>query len=257
MFHKMGKKNAEKKKRPVIMAVAFVLIATLAVVFAKYVFQETDTKEIGSSEIYFTSDFLSKNGQTYTLAAGTTSITIELRNYEDSLRWSEKDIAYSYTAKKRGTDSIVKEGSGMITRTSDNGSAVTVTIDGLETGTYDVSATATAPFTETLKGTFTIPAERDGISYSVSDSEGSSYVLLTVAAERYSGNVEISWPQGVIPDSTQDAFAKITTWQNNNYAAGKLSVTVDPYSSYTYRFFKKDVTKDYSSSQEIKAVKVK
>lgn len=237
------------------MAVIFVLIAALAVVFAKYVFLQSDTKETGSREMYFTSDFLSKDGSSYTLTPGTDSVTIELRNYVDSLRWSEKDIQYSYTVTKQDSGETVKNGSGTISRSADQGSSSSVTITGLGTGSYEVIATATAPFTETLKGTFTIPSESAGIDYSVSDSGGSPYALLTVSTENYTGNVTLSWPAGVIPDSTQEAFAEVTTRQSSGYAAGTVTVAVQPYSSYTYRFFKEDVTKDYSSSQAINAVK--
>lgn len=257
MFHQIKKGKAGIRKRPVIVAVIFVLIAALAVVFAKYVFLQSDTKETGSSEMYFTSDFLSKSGSSYTLTPGTDSVTIELRNYVDDLRWSEKDIQYSYTVTKQWSGESVKSGSGTISRSADHGSSSSVTIDGLGTGTYEVTATATAPFTETLKGTFTIPAESSGIDYSVSDSEGSPYALLTVSTENYKGNVTLSWPAGVIPDSTQEAFAGVTTRQTDSYAAGTITVAVQPYSSYTYRFFKEDVTKDHSSLQTIKAVEAK
>lgn len=256
MLHNIKKLDIGKRKRAVVIAVVFVLIAALAVVFAKYVFQKSDTKETGSSEMYLTSDLLSESGNSYTLAPGTDAIQIELRNYADSLRWSEEDIQYSYTVAQKGSDAK-RTGTGVISRKSEEGTNKTLTIDSLQAGTYDVTVTSTAPFRKVLKGSFTIPQESAGIHYSVSDSEGSPYALLTVSTDQYSGNVTVSWPQGMIPDSTQDAFAGIVTRSGSSYAAGTVTVSVKAYSSYTYRFFKEDVTQDYSTSQTIKAVAAK
>ena len=243
------------KKHPVLTIAVIVLIAAAAVVFAKYIAQKTSSTSVASNEMYFTSDLLSEKGSSYTLRSGTDSITVELRNYEDSLRWSGADISYTFTVKKQGSDGVLQTKTGTIARSSDEGSAASVTADGLASGTYEVTATAESPFTKTLTGRFTIPAESSDIDYSISDSAGSAYVLLTVSSKNYSGDVKLDWDKGLIPDSTQEAFSAVKTLQNGSYTAGSTTVAVKAYSSYTYRFFKEDITKDYSKSDSITAKK--
>ena len=252
----MARRKKRKKRigwNILSLAGILVLAGLFVGLSAKYAHQETKMNPVTSKSFYFTSDVLSEAGSTYTLSGDTTQISFELRNYEDDLRWSDSDIVYTYNVTNSADNSSVKSETGTIAHSESSKSSKSITVDGLSAGTYTVTAEATKPYSKTLKGTFTIPAENTELSYTVSDQKGSPYALLTVSTGNYSGNITISWPAGVIPDSTQDAFASVDTYQNGSYTAGTVSVDMDTYSSNTYRFFKADPQQEYTAS--IKAAK--
>lgn len=248
----MAHKRIKGDRRKRLASIGFLLAGVIAISgmfaggVAKYAHKESNEEKGDSEQFYFTSDYLTEEGTTYTLSADTNDLEIELRNYEDVLRWADSEIAYSYTVTKDGTE--VSEGNGTITKRSDAGNKEAITIEKMSAGTYQVEVTATSPYTKTLKGTFTIPEENDEIDYTVSDSDGSPYVLLTISSTTYEGNVTIGWSEGLIPDNTQTEFEKVTTLIENTetYQAGNVNVAVTKNSSYTYRFFKTNTGKIYS-----------
>ena len=138
-----------------------------------------------------------------------------------------------------------------------NGSfnTVPVNISNLMAGSYEVEVKALKPFTKTLKGIFQIQDEEQSIEAVVTDSADSPYALLTVYVKNYAGNIQIQWPDDVIPDTTQEAFEKIINYTaaDDAYRTGTLIVPVQPFSSYTYRFFKENISQDYSSGSAITA----
>ncbi len=236
-----------KKPAPVlIVLLAMILLGSLAGILAKYIGSQTRTEDTASPNFYFTSTFLSREGNSYTLMPSTTSLDIPVGNYADHLRVTGEDIDYTYTVTKGDTE--VKAGSGTLTAT---GTATTenISLTGMSAGTYQVTVKATRPYTATLKGTFIIPKESGDIHYSVNDQEGSPYVLLTVWTDNYDGKVQITWPAGVIPDSTDSSLESAKTYSDSGYIAGKTTVTSEADGSKVYRFFKENPSKTFTLSQ--------
>lgn len=256
MAYKQSTRNKLTKKQPWLFLLGGFLILTMAFggLYAKYVSQTSEKKELIAENFYFTSDLLKKDGKDYTLAANTKELTFGLRNYQDELRSSNSDIEYQYTVKKEGTE--VKSGKGTISKKTDSGNENKITIDDLSVGTYTIVATAQSPFHETLKATFTIPEESNELSYKISDSKQSAYVLLQISTDAYEGNIKIQWPDGLIPDSTQKVFENTQNLKNENYIAGNVTTQIKKYTAYTYRFFKADIDKDYSTTKDITVEKV-
>lgn len=247
----MARRKKRKKRigwNILSLAGILVLAGLFVGLSAKYAHQETAMNPVTSKSFYFTSDVLSEEGSSYTLSSDTTKITFELRNYEDDLRWSDSDIEYSYNVTKSDDNSSERRGSGTIAYSVSDKSEESITINDLKAGTYTVTAEATKPYSKTLTGTFTIPSEDAELSYTVSDQSGSPYALLTISTGNYSGKITISWPTGVIPDGTQDIFSSVNTYQSGSYTAGTVSVTMKPYSSNTYRFFKTDPQIQYTTA---------
>ena len=58
---------------------------------------------------------------------------------------------------------------------------------------------------------------------------------VTVRTADYKGNVIITWPEGIAPDSTNEKFSGV----NTGYEAGSLSTAFETDSEYTFQFFKK------------------
>ena len=232
--------------RLVWLLIALGLLAAVAGVSAKYAQTKTDVKDTVAEDFYFTSTMLTSDekGVSYTLMPTTTELEIPLCNYADSLRYATADITYSYTVTKDNTE--VTHGNGTL-----SGKQLTtdyISLTNLTKGTYTVTATAARPFAATLTGSFTIPEESGGVKYSVSDSAGSPFATLTVWTTNYSGNIQITWPAGVIPDSTDPALAGVITNSGSSYGAGSLTVTSSTYESNTYRFFKTDPSAIYSNA---------
>ena len=242
------KKTTKKSLFTALLLLALLLTAGgLAGVSAKYTAQKTETQPVESSAFYFTSDLLTEGGATYDLAENTTSVSFELRNWADELRWADTDIAY--TVEVTGGATVSDSGSGTLTRSAGSKTSNTVTLSKLSAGTYTVTATATAPYTATLKATFTIPAAATGLYYSVTDTADSPYATLTVWTDNYAGGATLTWPAGLVPDATQDVFANSKTYSDGTYGGGSVPITVAAYSSYTFRFLKTDPSQTYTNDQ--------
>lgn len=255
MAHQKNIRNKLAKNQPLLFLLfgSFILIGMIGGFYAKYTYQKSENKDPIAEEFYFTSDFLEENEQNYTLASNTKQLTFELRNYADELRSSASDIKYTYDVKKDNTE--VKTGTGTISVIENTGNKESITIDNLSAGTYKIRAIATSPFVKTLKATFTIPDENDDITYKINDSDQSPYVLLEVSTNAYDGKIMVQWADRLIPDSTQEPFKNVENY-DSTYKAGNIEMTVQKHSSYTYRFFKEDRSKNYSTTSDIIVKKV-
>ena len=117
--------------------------------------------------------------------------------------------------------------------------SVSISFDNLTPGTYTVTATATKPYTKTLQARFTIVSTDYELSYSVSDAPNSPYLKVTVTTTDYSGDIVISWPEGVLPDNT-DPLLKNADGQS-------CVISVKAQSEYTFQFFKTNPSNNYSN----------
>ena len=236
-----------KKPAPVlIVLLTIILLGSLAGILARYIGSATQTEDTASPDFYFTSTFLTREGSSYTLTPDTDSLEIPVCNYADHLRITGEDIDYTYTVTKGDTQ--VKKGSGTLTATG-NATTENISLTGMSAGTYDVTVKATRPYTATLKGTFAIPKESEDVHYSVNDQEGSPYVQLTLWTDNYDGKVQVNWPAGVIPDSTDTKLQGANTYSNGSYVADKATGSCGAHSSNVYRFFKEDPSKTFTRSQ--------
>ena len=219
-----------------------IIITFINVVMAKYVeSQEKETLYVAES-FYFESDLLTNDAdtKTYTYQKGKDNIQVVLKNNIDDLRYSDVDIEYTV----RITDLNGTEVKSPITGTLNKGSINTQTVNftDLATGSYTVIATATAPYEKTIKANFVIEAQNSNVSYDVTDIENSSVAQLTVTTNDYNGNVKITWPKGVAPDSTNSNFEDI----NTGYNSSNKTISVNSKSETIIQFFKQDSSKKYT-----------
>ena len=234
-----------------LVAAALVAVGGISSYAAKYAHQATDGRDLSSPAFYFTSDVLRDDDTAnYQLPVGTTSISFELRNYVDDLRWCDTNIDYEYkVVAPDGTQ--LASGAGVITRDANKGVAVPISATGLtRPGTYTVTATSTKPFSQQLSAKFTIAAANTDLNVSLADNNDSATATLTVSTQDYEGNVKVSWPAGVAPDQTQAEFDRVSTGDSSgNYSAGSVTVTAKKFSTYTFRFFKTDPSQKFDTSQ--------
>lgn len=252
-------KNTENKgkkchSRLLIYAlVALVVFSTLVVgTYAKYTMGNRTDGYIFSPNFYFTSDLLKETAVEYTLNPekdGEAEISFQVRNFADDLRISDKKINFKITVSP-AKDVTVKvdgkkaDGGSLNPKT---GASANVTISGLKNGeSYQVSVTGVAGFATTLRAKVTVkPGEKQIFKHI--DNNHDSYVLLTVWTQNISGDVEISFPQGLIPDDTDSAMRDVNNFSDGKYGADTFTDEVsfgEVYSSHVYRFFK---TSDYES----------
>jgi len=245
---------------PPVMWIGLVLIAVLlaynGITIAKYITSHEKEPLYVAENFYFESDML-KTAATeadvpvYTLAAGGTSLGFKLKNYTDTLRYSEVDVGFSVQITDVDEDPVSPSVSANICGTAvtdpaafvipgDTCQDAAVVIGGLEPGnTYLVSVNA-SPYAATLKGKFTIPAADNKVSFTISDAVNSFDLKMTVVTGDKGGEATIKWPGEVLPDNTDPLMAGATGTSH--------VINLEKNSSYTFTFFKTDPSQKYDTS---------
>ena len=243
-----------EKKRPIISrrkvlvigmwAVLLILLGTdISGVSAKYVKKvDNQAAVVRAREFYFTSDLLEEGGRKYPLNPGTKSVSFELRNYGDDLRFSEGDVTFEVECAGAA---ITVEPAGNFLEGAKK-SAAKVTLSGLADGqTYRVYATGSCGYQKQLSAEFEVLAQGTSVyKYLEMDASG-TFVLLTVWTESVGGAVSIEFPAGLIPDGTDSALSEIKNYVDGRYCGNntperdisKSAGSLGAYSSHTYRFF--------------------
>jgi hypothetical protein len=220
-----------------IIVLGILVVGTLiGGTYGYYIHKNQSDGYVEATNFYFDSDYLVEGGKIYNLNVDTKSITFEVRNFADSLRFCENDLTYEITASAGSLD--IK--SGKLDRGKK--SSQQITLSGLENGKeYTVTATASDGFTKTLSATFKVREVENKFYKNVSEND--PYIILTIWTENISGEVTIDFPEGLIPDNTCSGMENVKT---ND---GKFTVDCGSYSSFEFRFFKDssyDSAKDFT-----------
>jgi hypothetical protein len=233
MLKKEKKKdeNSTNKLRYIVYLFALLAILSGIVVnvVSKYVRTNKEQAYVQAQEFYFESDLLTEEGKEYELASETTEIVINLRNNADELRYSQGDIKVVFEVTENG-NSIKNE---TITLSGGKVDDEKITFEVEYGKTYEVTATGSCGFEKVLKGTFIITDVDETLYKRVEQTN--EYVELTVWTKNLTGVVEISIPDGLIPDNTNDILTNVKT-EDASFEDRKNFQNA--YSSYTYRFFK-------------------
>ena len=227
-----------------IIVITLVVTGSIIPILAKYIKKVNNNVQINSTDFYFTSDLLdiqATNGTfpEYTLGKGTDTITFNLNNYEDDLRFTTVDIDYEIKVTN-SSNVIVFEENGTLNALSTKKSKQ-FDITSLTSDTYIVEVTSTSPYIKQLKGKFIIQDVDNDITYTVSDGAGSTVVMLTISVNDYSGNINIKWPNGVFPDNSEPLLKNAINTTN-------YTVNFNSYSEYTFVFFKSDTSVVYTNT---------
>lgn len=233
------------KKKKITVAVisaisALILMLGIAPSLAKYVTEYGKQSEVVSDNFYFTSDYLSEGVLPEYKIYGDR-VAFEIRNYMDSFRVNDSDIAYTVSA----TDGTLSSEGGTLTfgGTLTGGikarDTITLTYSGEEKEII-VTVTSSSPYVKELKAKF-IFAE-SVMRYEITDSVGSYYAELYIHTANEEKTVTVNWDKAVLLiDETNDfVFGKLTA-ENNS-----ASVSIPAHTTVKIAFFKNDITKDYS-----------
>ena len=239
--------------RYIIYAGILLSLASMAItggVLAKYVDTLADENKTATAKsFYFESDLLTEDNHLYRINSGTESIEFTLYNYENDLRVSETECTYTVsvvTNDAEVTINGVERKDATITVGAEKADT-TVTLGGLDDGyEYKVTVVADGGYKKTLGAIFAVAPDKTGFFMNVNANDA-QYVILTVWSENVSGDVTVSVPAGLIPDTTDPIMKDITNYTDGEYTAFEFTDSESfaaAYSSHAYRFFKTD---DYQS----------
>ena len=227
-----------KKKKITVAVISAVsvlaIILCFAPSFAKYITTQGRQSKLDSDHFYFSSDYLSEGVLPEYKIYGD-SVAFEIRNYMDSFRVNDSDIAYTVSA----TDGTLSSEGGTLTGGTAGSDTITLTYSGEEKEII-VTVTSSSPYVKELKAkfVFTKPALR----YEITDSVGSYYAELYIHTANEEKTVTVNWDKAVLLiDETNDfVFGKLTAEKNS------ASVSIPAHTTVKIAFFKNDITKNYS-----------
>ncbi len=222
-------KNKSKTKLIFFMLAMIISLCAITggLVLAKYFTQKDSNGYVTAKNFYFTSNFL--DGKVHTIAPGINSITFNLSNHDDDLRYSEVDIAYTVEVTNGAT---ITNNTGILKK--GNIEDTEVTISNLNVGTYNITATGTGGYVKKLTATIVISEEAN--IYYYLDNSSQEYTTVTVWNEGdKAGTVTITYKG--IPDNTNP---NMIGWMTNS----SKQVTINPHESIVLRFFSGDVFVD-------------
>lgn len=236
------------KKRRIIAGVSFLLgliiVLCVALMLAKYKMNLGEQSEIASKNFYFSSNFL-KSDEVPTYEIYGDTVTLQVRNFIDSLRINETDIEYTVSADFA---SLNKTG-GTLTGSTKNSDSITLTYafaDGEEQKEITVTAESTGVYAKTLTAKF-ILLKPKSLAYEIKDQVGRNYAEMYIYMGNTAQNVTLSWDEAVLViDETNDyVFGKV----QNQTSPEKSSVLIENISADTtvkIVFFKNNITANYT-----------
>ena len=227
-----------KKKKITVAVISAVsvlaIILCFAPSFAKYITTQGRQSKLDSDHFYFSSDYLSEGVLPEYKIYGD-SVSFEIRNYMDSFRFNDSDIAYTVSA----TDGTLSSEGGTLTGGTAGSDTITLTYSGEEKEII-VTVTSSSPYVKELKAKF-IFAE-SVMRYEITDSAGSYYAELYIYTGDTAQTVTVNWDKAkLLIDETNDfVFGNLTAEKNS------ASVSIPAHTTVKIAFFKTDITKDYS-----------
>lgn len=233
-----------KRRAATILGVVMLLCALLVigVVYARYVRTVAENGSAIMKEFYFTSNLL--DGNEHVLAAGSTEVSFTLSNHADELRYSEVDISYSVEVDNEDVDITNGTGELALNTISDE----TITISGLVPGNrYTITATGNGGYHQILTATIVVPEGESHLYYYL-DTSNTEFVVLTVWAQGFSGEVTITPSSVVIPDNTDVVMRDATI---GNAIVDSVSFADNGYSSHAYRFFGSASIEEFTVTGEL------
>ena len=227
-----------KKKKITVAVISAVsvlaIILCFAPSFAKYITTQGRQSKLDSDHFYFSSDYLSEGVLPEYKIYGD-SVAFEIRNYMDSFRVNDSDIAYTVSA----TDGTLSSEGGTLTGGTAGSDTITLTYSGEEKEII-VTVTSSSRYVKELKAKF-IFAE-SVMRYEITDSAGSYYAELYIHTANEAKTVTVNWDKAeLLIDETNDyVFGKLNADKN------AASVDIPAHTTVKIAFFKTDITKDYS-----------
>lgn len=239
-----GKKK--NKRTPILTALLLLMVCVATFggfTVARYALSQTGKSGLASAEeFYFTSDLLKEEGASYDVYNWGDGIPIQLKNYEDSLRYNTEEISYTVTCEPACT--VTYNGNTTINENKiSGGNANSIEIKVKPTDLTKTQITVTvetsSPYKKTLKATFTATGKLQP-KYQITDSSGepTAELILTGGAEK--STITLSWDNTkIMPDRTN----KYLSFGSTN---STCTITTEASASYRILLFKTNPDMNYS-----------
>jgi len=121
-----------------------------------------------------------------------------------------------------------------------------------DTATINITAAANTPYQKTISATFKLVVAHEEFSYNIADSVGSTYLILNISNTLPTPQtITLTFNPAVVTlDMTNDAYIKrisstVTTINSHSYV-NSITFKVDALSSTAIRFYKTDISKNYT-----------
>lgn len=238
----------KKKYKKLLVCILTVALVAVSIAFAKYYYEYEKNSLYEAENFYFNSDLLKSEGTSYDFKKGVDFIKLNIANNIDSLRYTEIDTTYQVVITDMAGNTIVDKNGQTIdkitgTLSGDKINSEEITFSNLKDGTYKVVATALTPYVKQLEATFVISNNDNNVYYEVSDSAGSTVLYLTITTKDYNGNINITIPTGLLPDSNDVAMENVNIENSKTF-----SVNFKANSEYSFKFFKEEPQKVFTKS---------
>lgn len=237
-----------KKKKNNFRILILLLLITTAIVtvttISKYAIKSnTNAYAIESSEYYFCSSALGternyndwKNGEKYLLK-------IDLKNFEDSQRYSTNDIDYEISIENRSDCEITLDNNvGTLKAGNFNTNYVTITIDdsrnNVNYADFTIKVTTVGKYQKTITSNFKIyKKQNNNYIANLINEEGEDTAKLNIVTYNNSQQLKISYNnEKVLLDKTDEILNEEIV---EDGTISSITVTLQPNQSYVFNFIK-------------------
>ena len=252
------KRSAASKYTVAVVLCAVVLLSLgTGIVAARYLSTlKTGYGSFTSAEFYFTSDYLSEDGENYTILCNdlsTAAIDFQLFNYADSLNYSNTDIQYTIQYELNGIQKkqAATLAGGKVENTVIQYKLSNFTLNAFATqAVVTVTARAISPYEKDLKATFILIESENAAEYSVSDSAGSNVGTVTATTGGLGGKLAVTIPDGCFFDPTNSYPSDYVINVN------ELSFPANPDAEYAFVYLKETPSANYAGQVTVKLITV-
>ena len=229
-----------KRRRLIIILLIIVLVLPVGVAFSRYVTEIIKNYIMEANNFFFNSDKLVAGGTTYGInnwgGVGTIEFQIQLNNHKNNILTSDADIDYtlSTTCDTTSVTCTLSSNSGTIYKAEKTDNILfTVTprrpFNDNESITVGVSATSSSPYVKTLSATFVVTVGKRGISYEITDTVGSPYLVFKITNAQDTYKVITAFGNHPVGELlTTSEYLALTTAEKANCASALVTLSFNP-----------------------------
>ena len=260
-------KNKYKRRRIILIVVIAMILFSFSASFGRYVVINIHDMYLRARKFYFQSDKLSITGKTFKIdnwpGLVAYPINVEINSRKNYLEATDYDIPYTIRVTNYSSQYIsysLDKNSGIVDA-GDNSDSFNLTIHPIGTlavGTLvyiEVEAKTTNPYAKTIKGRFELEVGKEEITFEIKDEPGAPFMLLNITNTISSGTSAINLnfnPNYILLDLTDSNYLHRTSMNTTNMGGynyiNNLGFNLNSESSSSVRFYKQDVTQDYSGA---------
>ena len=279
-----------------IILILIILIVSFGITFSKFIKEEFHSYFLNAKHFYFTSNRLKKNNPTYLVnnwsGVGAFDISFDLLSTKNSLVYTDYDIPYEVSVQcPNDVNCTLDKTSGTVYKASLTHSD-TVTLSVNPTRSYDegdrlqikITASSTAPYTETISATFEYVVGKKGITYEIEDEANRPYMVLKITnaityckviqafgsyqvnqlidnsvyrglsaadkAKCVGESITLDFDPNVVILDTTSNIVNTATIGNTNISGvdfvSRLNFYIEPVSTMAIKFYKKNTANNYT-----------